>query len=237
MPHVRKPPKLLRLVTVLARASEIAAAHALLARVAAAGGDRDAVRQHAAAMRKHLAPASCWAQTLAEAVFELDEEPAGRRSRRQHKTIRESQAMTDIVLVRRFDKPIDAGYLDAAAAALGWCRQLYGVTPQLHFLAQDGLRCACIFGAPDAEAVRNVIRAGKRNEPEALWACTVHPGAGDDGRGDPGHATHALILVERSSSSPSCSTICSPRGRATSRASICTMCVTSAATSRPTGAA
>ena len=110
--------------------------------------------------------------------------------------------MTDIVLVRRFDEPIDAGYLDAAAAALGWCRQLYGVTPQLHFLAQDGLRCACIFGAPDAEAVRNVIRAGKRNEPEALWACTIHRGTYDDGRSDPDHATRALILVERQFEQP-----------------------------------
>jgi hypothetical protein len=42
-----------------------------------------------------------------------------------------------------------------------------------------------------------VIRAGKRSEPEDVWACTVHPGADDDGRRDPGHATRALVLVER----------------------------------------
>jgi hypothetical protein len=110
--------------------------------------------------------------------------------------------MTDIVLIRAFDQPIGADYLDAAAAALGWCRELYGVMAQLHFLAPDGLRCACIFAAPDAEAVRNVIRAGKRGEPDALWACTIHPAAGDDGRSDPGHATRALILVERTFEQP-----------------------------------
>jgi hypothetical protein len=112
--------------------------------------------------------------------------------------------MSDIVLIRRFDNPIGSDYLDAASVALGWCRNLYGVTPRLHFLAHDGLRCACIFGAPDAEAVRNVLRAGSRSEPEALWACTIRPGADDDGHGDPvaGHATRALVVVERSFEHP-----------------------------------
>jgi len=111
--------------------------------------------------------------------------------------------MTEVVLIRRFDDPIGADYLHAAAAALGWCRSLHGVTPLLHFLARDGLRCACVFGAPDAEAVRNVIRAGKRSEPEGLWACTIHPGMDDDGSGDPvAHPAHALVMVERTFAQP-----------------------------------
>ena len=89
--------------------------------------------------------------------------------------------MSEIVLIREFDPPIDAGYLEAASVDLGWCRELYGVAPLLHFLARDGRRCACIFGAPDAEAVRNVLRAGNRSEPEGLWACTVHSADDDDG--------------------------------------------------------
>ena len=110
--------------------------------------------------------------------------------------------MTEVVLIRRFENPIGADYLDAATTTLGWCRDLYGVTPRLHFLARDGQRCACIFGAPDAEAVRNVIRAGNRGEPEALWACTIHPGVGDDGRSDPGDAARTLVVVERSFDAP-----------------------------------
>ena len=71
-----KAAEALRLVTVLGRASEIAAAHALLARAAAADNDHCVVQQHTAAMRKTLArPISCWAQTLAESVFESDDEP------------------------------------------------------------------------------------------------------------------------------------------------------------------
>ena len=72
-----KATEALQLVTVLERASEIAAAHALLARVA--NGDRDAVRHHVAAMRAWLPPASCWAQTFAETAIELIDEPVRSR--------------------------------------------------------------------------------------------------------------------------------------------------------------
>jgi Nickel responsive protein SCO4226-like len=105
--------------------------------------------------------------------------------------------MSEIVLIRKFDKPISADYLHQATIALGWCRTLYGVNPSIHFLALDGQRCACIFDAPDAEAVRNVIRAGGRSEPEALWPCTVHPGPNDDGVSAPVQHDCALILTER----------------------------------------
>jgi hypothetical protein len=112
--------------------------------------------------------------------------------------------MTEVVLIRRFDDPIGRDYLDAATAALGWCREIYAVTPRLHFLAHDGLRCACIYGAPDAEAVRHVIRAGQGSEPEALWPCTIHPAPDDDGNGAPdaGTTAQALIVVERAFAQP-----------------------------------
>ena len=75
-PAREKAAEALRLVTVLGRASEIAAAHALLARAAVADNDHCVVQQHTAAMRKTLArPISCWAQTLAESVLESDDEP------------------------------------------------------------------------------------------------------------------------------------------------------------------
>lgn len=107
--------------------------------------------------------------------------------------------MSEIMLIRNFDKPIGADYLHQATIALNWCRKLYGVSPSIHFLARDGLRCACIFDAPDAEAVRNVIRSGGRSEPEAVWPCTIHPGPDDDGASVPVQpgSTGALVLVER----------------------------------------
>ena len=71
-----KAAEALRLMTVLGRASEIAAAHALLARTAAADNDHCVLQQHTAAMRKSLArPTSCWAQTLAESMSDSDDEP------------------------------------------------------------------------------------------------------------------------------------------------------------------
>src|SRR5215217_7735809 len=46
--------------------------------------------------------------------------------------------------------------------------------------------------------------SGKRSEPEAIWACTVHPGAVEDGKGDPlaTKETRTLVLVERSFEEP-----------------------------------
>src|SRR3954468_579920 len=114
------------------------------------------------------------------------------------------KTMTEVVLIRRFDDPISADYLDAASIDLGWCRKLYGVTPLVSFLARDGRRCACIFGAPDAEAVRSVVRAGNRSEPEGIWARTVHSGAHDDGKAAPlaNKETRSLVVVERSFERP-----------------------------------
>jgi hypothetical protein len=112
--------------------------------------------------------------------------------------------MSDIILIRKFDQPTGVDYLEQASSALAWCRKLYGVSPRLHFLAEDGLRFACHFDAPDAEAVRNVLRAGTRSEPEALWPCSVHPGPEDDGDTDPlqAGATGTLVVVERAFEHP-----------------------------------
>jgi hypothetical protein len=113
--------------------------------------------------------------------------------------------MTEIMQIRRFEKPIGVDYLHQAMEMLGWCRKLYGVTPGIHFLAMDGRQSACIFDAPDAEAVRNVIRAGGRSEPEAVWPCTVHPGPDDDGASLPleRDSTATLVVVERLFERPS----------------------------------
>lgn len=113
--------------------------------------------------------------------------------------------MSEIMQVRRFEEPIGADYLHQAMEALGWCRRLYGVSPGIHFLAMDGRQSACIFDAPDAEAVRNVIRAGGRSEPEAVWACTVHPGPNDDGANLPleRDPRGTLVVVERLFERPS----------------------------------
>jgi hypothetical protein len=77
-----------------------------------------------------------------------------------------------------------------------------------------------------------VIRAGKRSEPEEVWACTVHPGADDDGRRDPSHARRALVLVERTFEQPVVFKSSSRSDSGTSRASSRTTCASRAAISR-----
>jgi len=113
--------------------------------------------------------------------------------------------MSEIMQIRRFEKPIGVDYLHQAMEMLGWCRKLYGVTPGIHFLAMDGRQSACIFDAPDAEAVRNVVRAGGRSEAEAVWPCTVHPGPDDDGASLPleRDSTATLVVVEHLFERPS----------------------------------
>jgi hypothetical protein len=75
----------LQLVTVLGRASEMAAAHSLLARVASARSDNESLRHHAAAVQENFGAASCWAQTFAESALELVSDPPARSAARRFK--------------------------------------------------------------------------------------------------------------------------------------------------------
>jgi len=80
-----KATEAVKLVTVLGRASEMAAAHSLLARAALARSDHDMVRHHAGAVRESFAPASCWAQTFAEGALVLLDGPMPQTNARKFK--------------------------------------------------------------------------------------------------------------------------------------------------------
>jgi hypothetical protein len=73
------------LVTVLGRASEMVAAHSLLARAASARSDHERARHHAAMARENFAPASVWAQTFAEGTLALADEPMPQTNTRKFK--------------------------------------------------------------------------------------------------------------------------------------------------------
>jgi hypothetical protein len=102
-------------------------------------------------------------------------------------------------MLRQFNAPVTAGDMYAAADAGRWCLDLYGAKPRLHFLKRDGLRCACVFDAPDAEAMRNVLRNTGLAPPLALFSATVHPDPADGGDGGrpPGIGAGTLAVVER----------------------------------------
>jgi hypothetical protein len=112
--------------------------------------------------------------------------------------------MPEIVMVQQFDRPLTAADIHATGARLEWCLKLYGVAPRMHYLARDGRRCVCVFGAPDAEAMRNVLRTGRTHEPLGLWSATVHSGPADgaDPSAPPPEPRGTLAVVERSFPEP-----------------------------------
>jgi hypothetical protein len=106
--------------------------------------------------------------------------------------------MALVVMERDFTKPLTAADMHKAAADGRSCMDIYRVRPLLHYLARDGARCTCLFEAPDAEAMRNVIRTAGLPAPKGLWSSTVFS-ASDDPHPDPPVVRngHVLALVDR----------------------------------------
>ena len=77
-----------------------------------------------------------------------------------------------VVLEREFPTPVTPDMVRQLAAGTT-CLDLYRVEPVRSYLTPDGLRMVCIFRAPDAEAMRAVVRAN--DMPSAtVWASTLH---------------------------------------------------------------
>jgi hypothetical protein len=75
-----------------------------------------------------------------------------------------------IVVEREFPEPLTE---DDVRQLGTQCFDLYRVTPVRSYLAPDGKRMVCIFRAPDAEAVRTLLRINQ-SPPGIVWACRVH---------------------------------------------------------------
>lgn len=107
--------------------------------------------------------------------------------------------MVAVVVERDFKSPISAAGLQDAVTSGQWCLNLYRIRPSAHFLSADGMRCACIFDAPDAEAMRNAARNLTATPPKRLWPATVHPASGS-GNGVPTlvNDSGTFVVVERS---------------------------------------
>lgn len=86
--------------------------------------------------------------------------------------------MAAIVVEREFRSPKTAADMREAVKSGQWCLNLYRIRPSVHYLSRDGLRCACIFDAPDAEAMRNAAHNITATPPRHLWPATVHPAPG-----------------------------------------------------------
>jgi hypothetical protein len=112
-------------------------------------------------------------------------------------------AMVAVVVEREFEQPVSAADLYAGVKAGRWCLDLYRVRPSLHYLATDGHRCACVLEAPDAEAVRMVMRTLPTVPPKRVWPATIHSDRGGGEDGPPAiTGSRVVAAVERSLAEP-----------------------------------
>ena len=103
-----------------------------------------------------------------------------------------------IVVERRFEPPLSLAALAENGRQGAWCMEQHRVRHLCSLLAYDGMTLLCAFAAPDAEAVRSVLRT-LGSPPARVWPGTVHhPGAERPGPA----AGDSLAVVERSFPEP-----------------------------------
>ena len=100
--------------------------------------------------------------------------------------------MTQLVLERRFDPPIDKDFVIGQAKQGAWCFQQYQVAWHGSLLAADGSRMVCRFESRDAESIRQALLKN-RADLSVLWQASVHDAPTD---------ARANIIVERSFAEP-----------------------------------
>ena len=78
-----------------------------------------------------------------------------------------------VVIERDFDMELTPEMV-RRMADLGSCTSLYGVDAVRSYLSNGGRRMICVFRAPDAEAVRTMLRNGG-SPPAKVWTASHHP--------------------------------------------------------------
>lgn len=77
--------------------------------------------------------------------------------------------MSLVLVERRFPQPVGLEEIHAREQQAAWCFEAHQVRPVMAYLSTDRTRMACLFDAPDAEAVRR--SQDKAGLPyEAAWA-------------------------------------------------------------------
>lgn len=85
--------------------------------------------------------------------------------------------MIDVILERRFDRPLEASLVRSLTLAAQPCFDLYRIHWQESLLARDGCRLVCHFQAPDLESARTGLRQAGA-EISIMWGCSVHDAPG-----------------------------------------------------------
>jgi len=100
--------------------------------------------------------------------------------------------MSEILLERVFDPPLDKATFIAMGEESLTCLELYRASWLESLLSEDGHRLLCRFQAPDAEAIRLLTRGDSPREKRA-WPGSVH---------GPDLESMASVVVERSFDAP-----------------------------------
>jgi hypothetical protein len=109
--------------------------------------------------------------------------------------------MVPVVSERHLDPPIQITDVSAMETEAAWCREQYRVSHVISLLSLDGRRLVCLFDAPDAEAVRNVLR--RLDAPfERAWTASIHAPPSHPVTASLAAAAQALVVVERSFAEP-----------------------------------
>jgi hypothetical protein len=110
-----------------------------------------------------------------------------------------------VVVERESGRPYKVEAVLSAEVTGRPCMDLYGVEPQLHLMSRDARRLACLFEAPDAEAMRAVLRTAPGRQPKRVWAANVYRGPGDrspDGMLVSPSSGKVLAIAERTFEEP-----------------------------------
>ena len=109
--------------------------------------------------------------------------------------------MSVVILERRFDPPLTLAELAAMKDQAGWCLEQHRVEHRTSLLARDGRLSLCAFEAPDAEAVRSVVRQVGGPVGRA-WAATVYASPDHPPRAPLVGPEGTLVVVDRSFPEP-----------------------------------
>ncbi len=105
--------------------------------------------------------------------------------------------MSLVVVERRLDPPARVEDVRAMKEQADWCMKQYRVRHLTSLLALDGVGLLCAFEAPDAEAVRGMMRT-LAARPDRVWAGSLHATADS-----PALAEHPTVaVVERTFDEP-----------------------------------
>jgi Nickel responsive protein SCO4226-like len=104
--------------------------------------------------------------------------------------------MENVVAERVFDDPVMADRLHAIVEQARWCLEQNRTSAVRTYLSLDGRKMACLFEAPDTEAVRRVSQQVQMPAVRVWNASILAPAAAA------GDGARAVVVVERSFAEP-----------------------------------